>query len=248
MVMQDSKPRTAVITCSVLEIEIEHFARGLPHIVGLAKLPQGLHNDPPKLRRDLQALIEEVESEYEPEAFVLGYGLCSRGTEGVSARNARIVIARAHDCITLLLGSKERYAAYVSKSPGTYWYSPGWNRHHLPPGEQRYLTLLRQYQDQYGEDNAQYLMEMEQHWFHTYDRATYVDLGVGDIESDVQHTRECAVWLKWDFDHQKGDPDLVKDLLEGNWDSERFLILEPGETLRLTADDRIMEAAPLDEA
>lgn len=246
--MQDTKPRTAIITCRVLEIEIEHFAQGLPHIVGIAKLPQGLHNDPPRLKRELQAVIEEVESGLQPEAIVLGYGLCSRGTEGVSAQNAKLVIPRAHDCITLLLGSKERYAEYVKKTPGTYWYSPGWNKHHVAPGERRYLTLLKQYQEQFGEDNAQFLMEVEQHWFHSYDRATFVDLGVSDVEADLRYTRECADWLKWSFDHQKGDPALVKDLLNCNWDSERFLVLEPRQTLRLTADARIMEAIPLDEA
>jgi len=36
------------------------------------------------------------------------------------------VVPRAHDCITLLLGSKERYAKLFGERPGTYWYSAGW--------------------------------------------------------------------------------------------------------------------------
>ncbi len=234
-------PKTAVILCSVLETEVEHFARDLTHIVHIAKLPQGLHDDPPRLRRELQSLVDQIESEHSPEVIALVYGLCSRGTEGVFTKTSRLVIPRAHDCITLLLGSKERYADYVRLHPGTYWYSPGWNRHHIPPGPERHRLLYEEYRDKYGEDNADYLMQMEQNWFTTYDRATYVDMGVGATEDDIRFTKGCAEWLKWNFDRQHGTPDLLKALLTGQWDEERFLVLEPGQTFSMTADERIID-------
>ena len=183
------KPRTVVITCAVLEDEVAHFTQGLEHIVRVDLMPQGLHNEPDRLRRDLQAAIDKVEAETNAEAIVLGYGLCSRGTEGVRTARAKLVIARAHDCITVLLGSKARYAEYVRQAPGTYWYSPGWNKHHLPPGEERHRLLRQEYEQKYGEDNADFLMETEQHWFSTYDRATYVDMGPGATSEDVEFTQ-----------------------------------------------------------
>ncbi|HCD31414.1 MAG TPA: hypothetical protein DER01_03340 [Phycisphaerales bacterium] len=154
------------------------------------------------------------------------------------------MVARAHDCITLLLGSKERYADYVDKYPGTYWYSPGWNKHHTPPGPDRYQKLLTEYTEKYGQDNAQYLMETEQHWFTTYDRATYVHLSIGATDSDKQYTRDCADWLKWNYDEQAGDPQLLIDMLAGHWDDDRFLVLEPGVTLEMSGDDRVIQAKP----
>lgn len=239
--------RTAVITCAVLETEIEHYRKDLSHIVHVEILQQGLHNDPPKLRVELQRAIEKVEATTDVQAIVLGYGLCSRGSEGVFTRRAKLVMARAHDCITLLLGSKERYADYVAKNPGTYWYSPGWNRHHTPPGKERYEKLYRKYVEEYGQDNAEFLMESEQHWFKTYDRATYVDLGVGATKEDIEYTQGCANWLKWNFDHQHGDQALLLDMLRGNWDEQRFVVLEPGQIFRMTADARVCEvvAPPL---
>jgi hypothetical protein len=33
-------------------------------------------------------------------------------------------------------------------------------------------------------------------------------------------------------------------LLSGPWDNERFLVLEPGETFRMTADARVIEKEP----
>jgi hypothetical protein len=235
-------PRLAVISCQVLEIEINHFAKDLGNIDHVEWMEQGLHNEPVKLRIELQAAIDRVESQHpHTEAIVLGYGLCSRGTEGVRTGRCRMVIARAHDCITHLLGCRKRYDEYVKQNPGTYWYSPGWNKYHLPPGKERYDKLRAEYVEKYGEDNAEYLMESEQHWFKTYDRATYVDLGVGATPDDVQYSCNCADWLDWKFDRQCGDPRLLKDMLAGNWDDDRFLVLEPGESFRMVADDRVVE-------
>lgn len=241
-------PRLAVISCAVLDEEVLLFAAGLPHIVHIEMLPQGLHNEPDRLRHDLQAAIDKVERETNADAIALVYGLCSRGTEGVVSRRCRMAIARAQDCITLLLGDKQRYADYVREHPGTYWYSPGWNRHHTPPGKDRYETLLRQYREKYGDENAEYLMETEQHWFSTYDRATFVELTVGNSDPAIEYTRQCAEWLKWRFDYQRGDPMLLKDLLWGRWDHERFVVVQPGQGFHLVADERVVEPDKLPEA
>lgn len=234
-------PRIAVIYCAVLEDEIGTFARGQRHIVRLDKLPQGLHNEPDQLRVKVQRLIERIERESpEVQTIVIGYGLCSRGTEGIIARRATLVLPRAHDCITLLLGDRNRYTAYVEKHPGTYWYSPGWIRHHLAPGKRRFDTLRAEYAKKYGDENADYLMEQEQHWFSTYDRATFVDLSVCPTAGDERFTQECAEWLGWDYDRQHGDPTLLRDLITGNWDDERFLIVPPGKTVRFTAEEGVI--------
>jgi hypothetical protein len=188
-------PRVAVITCAVLEAEIEHFRRDLTNVVTISKLEQGLHNEPSRLRSKLQEAIDNIEAAHpETEVIVLGYGLCSRGTEGVTTKRCRLVMARAHDCITLLLGSNEHYAEYVRQNPGTYWYSVGWNKHALMPGQERYEKLRREYVEKYGEDNADYLMESEQHWFKTYNNAAFVELGVGDVEQQLAYTQRCAAW------------------------------------------------------
>jgi hypothetical protein len=224
-----------------LRDEIEHFAKRLPHVLEVRLLKQGLHNDPPQLRQQLQQTVNDVEANVPgAQAIALGYGLCSRGVEGVSTQRCRLVMARAHDCITLLLGDKDRYAEYAKEHPGTYWYSPGWNRCHTPPGPTRYNNLLKIYREKFGDEDAEFLMETEQAWFKTYDRAAYVDVGVAALEADVQFTRECADWLGWKFDQQKGSSKLIEDLLGGFWDNERFLVLEPGQTAQMTADGQVV--------
>lgn len=241
-------PRIAVITCGVLRDEVMHFTKDLANVVHIAELEQGLHNDPPKLRAELQKCVDDVEANVpQAEAIVLGYGLCSRGVEGVFTRRCKLVMARAHDCITLLLGDKQRYADYVAEHPGTYWYSPGWNRCHTPPGPERHERLLAEYRARFDEDDTQFLMESEQAWFKKYDRATYVDLGVAATPVDIQYTQSCAKWLGWNFDRQAGCPTLLQDLLAGRWDEQRFLILDPMQTPKMTADDQIVTRETVDD-
>lgn len=234
-------PRTAIILCRVLELEIEHFANGSDHVVHIERLEQGLHNEPKKLNEAVQAAVDRIERDTDAEVITLGYGLCSRGTEGIRATRCRLVLPRAHDCITLLLGDRHRYTEYVGKHPGTYWYSPGWNKHHLPPGPGRHQALYDEYCQKYGKDNADYLIETEKQWHANYSRATYIDIGLGATDADVQFTRDCAAWLGWSFDRQAGDPDLIKALVFGPWDSDRFVVVAPGKTIRMTGDDQVAE-------
>jgi len=234
----------AVITCDVLTDEVRHFCKDFPQVKLIEVIEQGLHNTPDLLRQRLQETVSRVEENTAIDEIVLVYGLCSRGIEGVSTRRCRMAVARAHDCITLLLGSKERYAQYLQEHPGTYWYSGGWNRCHVPPGKERVERLRRDYVEAYGEENADYLMEMEQDWLRAYNLAAFVDLGVAATDADALYTKQCADWLGWNFDQQKGDPKLLRDLLSGEWDEERFLVLQPGETVRFTVDESILAATP----
>lgn len=232
----------AVIACAVLEDEVRHFARPFPDITHIEFLPQGLHNEPDRLRREVQGAVERIESGFpEVTGIALAYGLCSRGVEGVRPLRCRVALPRAHDCITLLLGSRERYGDYVARHPGTYWYSPGWNRCHVPPGPERHERLFREYAEKYGAEDAQFLMEQEQSWFRKYNRAAYVHLGAGFTEADVAFSKGCADWLGWGFDLQSGDPALVSALLGGEWDDTRFVVIGPGQTFRMTADERVVE-------
>ncbi len=72
----------------------------------------------PSSRSRSRRAIDAVERETDAEAIVLGYGLCSRGTEKLRCQRCQLVVPRAHDCITLLLGDKQRYSDYVAQHPG----------------------------------------------------------------------------------------------------------------------------------
>ena len=227
-----------VISCHVLWRELCHYASISKNVHTLQFLDQGLHRTPDLLREKLQHSIDGVDGDY--SAILIGYGLCSNGLAGIVARDTKLVIMKGHDCITFFLGSKEHYRKYFDENPGTYWYSPGWIDDSLQPGKERYEENLQSYVEKYGKDNAEYLMRMEQGWFDAYSNAAYVDLGFYDTTSYKEYTKGCAHWLGWNYDELPGDPRLIVGFLEGNWNREDFLVVEPGEMVVASFDNGIL--------
>lgn len=238
-----TKDTYCVVACHVLWRELCYYASLSNRIFQFNFLKQGLHCTPDLLRTELQAAIDAADPEH--TAILLGYGLCSNGLVGIQARTKPLVVMRGHDCITFLLGSKERYREYFDTHPGTYWYSPGWIDTSTQPSKERYEGVLRHYTETYGEENAQYLMEASENWITSYSNAAYVDLGFGDTEAYKAYTRDCAEWLKWKCEFIEGDPTMLRDFLEGNWDSERFLVVQPGETIVASHDEYVIAAQRL---
>ena len=229
-----------VIACHVLWRELCYYASLSGNVFDFHFLRQGLHCTPDILRKELQAAIDSVSEDY--AAILIGYGLCSNGIQGITARKMPLVVMKGHDCITFLLGSKERYKEYFDAHPGTYWYSPGWIDTSSQPGKARYEQTYQSYVEKYGEDNAQYLMETEEKWMKEYSNAAYTDLCFGDNDHYRQYTKECAEWLGWKYDEVKGNPQLVKNFLEGKWDSDDFLTVKPGQKIVPSYDENVIKA------
>ena len=221
--------RLQLVVCKVLQREAYFCAARSPNEVDVVLMEQGLHDEPDRLRREVQAVLKRTcDIQGRPyDASLLGYGLCSNGTVGLQAE-IPIVLPRGHDCITLLLGSKEHYREYFDSHRGTYWYSPGWIEAGKQPSQGRYERLLEEYTAKYGEDNAQYLMEVEQTWMKEYQWATYVDWGLVESAGYQAYTKECAEFLGWRYDELPGDSGLMQRFVDGLWSEREFLVVEPG--------------------
>jgi hypothetical protein len=136
-----------------------------PHSVHIRWMPTDLHTQPQRdLRPALQAEIDKIEQETDGcDAILLGYGLCSMGTAGLKSRSISLIIPRAHDCITMLLGSREKYQEIFEKySGGVYWYSPGWIEQFKTPGrgydeQAKYM----EYVEKYGEEDRRLIIERQ---------------------------------------------------------------------------------------
>jgi len=235
-----------VIACKVLLRELYLIASQTKATIDVMSMRQELHNTPDLLRSTVQAAIDSCENEDELyDAILLGYGLCSNGVVGLSSKKYPLVVPKGHDCITLLLGSKEKYKEiFDSFDGGIYWYSTGWIESTMQPGKERYETTLAQYTEKYGEDNAQYLMEMEQAWFTNYKAAVYVGWEKLHQPQHWDYTQECAQYLGWKCAAYTGDEGLLQDMLEGEWDSDRFVVLQPGESIKATHDLEVLGAEP----
>ena len=88
---------------------------------------------------------------------------CRRGLAG---RKTKLVLPRAHDCCTILLGSKERFQEHFQDNPSTPFSSVGYlerGSYYLrTEGGDRQIQYGDQFAalvEQYGEDNAKYIWE-----------------------------------------------------------------------------------------
>jgi len=237
-------PRFALLACSVFEREIELYARGANHIAETRFFEMGLHDRPALLRATLQQHLDAVDARTDIEAVVLAYGLCGRGTAELRPLHHKLVIPRAHDCITVFLGSKEVYAERQRRCPTCYYYTPGWNRGRRVPGPEQVAARRAEYAQKFEPDEVEFLLETERGQWALHDTATYLDLGTADAEAEAVYAQQCAGWLGWKFERLRGDATLLRDLLWGNWDPERFQIVEPGQRLNHAPDDRILCAEP----
>ena len=240
--------RYKLVTCKVMQREAYLCASGSKNIIDIVLMPQGLHDTPDILRSEVQRQLDTTtDASGKPyDAILLGYCLCSNGITDLHS-DIPVVVTRGHDCMTLLLGSRHKYQDYFDTHKGIYWYSIGWiEQCNAPmPGKERFETILAQYTEKYGEDNAQYLMEMEQGWIKEYQRAVFIDWGLPGSDKAKAYTRECAAYLGWEYDEIKGSDELMKRLIEGDWDNEDFLVVQPGQTIRddLT-EPHIMKTEP----
>src|SRR5215813_2293406 len=114
-----------VIACEIAVRELQYAAARSRNLIDLEFLTQGYHDIPAIGRMAIQERIDAVPAgKY--DAIVLGYALCSRILVGLKPSQTRLIIPRAHDCITFFLGSRERYHKCFSEHPGTYYYTSGW--------------------------------------------------------------------------------------------------------------------------
>ncbi|MDP7017642.1 MAG: DUF1638 domain-containing protein, partial [Pirellulaceae bacterium] len=130
-------------------------------------LPKGLHDlGATGMRARLRAALQQVE-ETGYDAVLFGYGICSNGLVGLQAHSIPLVVPRAHDCITLFLGDRQRYLNYFNAHPGVYFKTTGWIERN-DRGELRQLSIQQRsgmdlsYGDlvaKYGEDNAAFIYE-----------------------------------------------------------------------------------------
>lgn len=221
---------TPIIACDVFADELR-AAGAKPEQVRW--LPMGLHDQPGTLRTTLQSAIDEIESADRPEHIILAYGLCGNGLLGLKARHASLIVPRAHDCITILLGGAERHCQTLREHPGTYFYSPGWIRGKRVPGPDREQYLKELYGPRCGGDEEllEDLIDADRETFAHHNRAAYVDI-TADSGAEA-YCRSCARHLGWEFRRLKGDPSFLRALLDGPWDDASFLSTGPGQEIAL---------------
>ncbi len=208
-----------LVACATV---IEEILPLMPSSLTYEVLDFGLHSNPDKLRAALQASIDAAPSSI--HTILLGFGLCAKAAVGLVSGSRTIVIPRADDCITIFLGSADKYAHQQRSEPGTLYLTKGWIESGTPLDEQRSLMAKR-----YGEEKAAFLFRK---MLGGYTRLAFINTGNYEQDRYRIRSREIARRLDLRFEEIDGDNALVRKLVWGPWDQD-FVIAGPGTTVTL---------------
>jgi len=238
--------RLKCLACESLARPVYACAAASSHLVDVELVERRLHQ-PVEIRTRLQGMVDAAEGRGY-DAVLLAYGLCGQTTAGLAARSAPLVIPRAHDCITLYLGSRARYDQETAREPGTYWYAHDYLERNsggtaalaMGAGTEADLqSLYEHYIQKYGRNKADKLMEVMDNWRSHYKRAVYLDTGLGDGSQVEAQARDESARRGWTYESLPANLSLVHRLLDGAWD-EDFLVVPPGRSIGMSYDAGIL--------
>lgn len=223
-----------VLSCASMARAVHEAAATSAAVISVETLDQGLHDRPARLRRELQERIDTQDQD-DVDAVLLAFGLCGGATRGLVAGSVPLVMARAHDCITLRLGSRERYDREFTSCPGTYWMS----RDLLEGNRRGTVATLgvspeghRDLVDRFGPENAAYLADAMQGWTAHYRRLVYLEGASSEPASYRADAEDKARRWGLSMDSRRSDHRLIEALLAGRW-GEEFLVVPPGRRIAL---------------
>jgi Protein of unknown function (DUF1638). len=242
-----------LIGCKLLERELACLSYRCPNLIDTTMMRQELHQTPALLRRELQAEIDLVDSNGDThtndasknkiDAILLGFGLCSNAVLTLGSKKYPLVIPRAHDCITLCLGSKERYQSYFNTHPGTYYYTRGWVDLGLNPGDEQLEQKRLEYKEKFEDDDTvEYLMEIEAEMLKNYSNTAFISWDEIPSGDAAARTHNFAKEKGWSFDSLNGSDSVLRRLLWGEWNEDDFLIVPPGSHIAPSYDTNIVKA------
>ncbi len=209
--------KTIMIACETIKKEIELAMAKTGELYPVTWIESGLHENPDKLKEHLQEKLDEID---EVDRILLAFGFCGNAVLGLRTGDFELVIPRAEDCISLLLGSNEKRRETIDLSH-TYFLTEGW----LENEE----NIWKEYQyvvKKYGKERADRVFEI---MLKNYHHLAAIDTGAFDYDKFYQDILEIAETLKLEPVKVNGDLSFLEKLLTGPYPEEQFLILKSGE-------------------
>lgn len=210
-----------IIACKTLKDEIDAFR---PEHIEVEYIESGYHRYPDQLRKLLQSHIDNIT---DADVLILGYGLCSNGLSELNSKDKTLIIPRFHDCIGILMGSREKYNEEFNKEPGTYYLSKGWIDELREP-----YSEYQDYVKKYGEEIAKWSIDMQ---YKNYTRLVFINSkNLGDQSEYKEYAKKVADFLGLKFEILNEENNLFEKFVSKDWENDpNFILVPPGEVVKI---------------
>lgn len=234
-----------LLCCKPMESDVRKIADMSDNHIDIEIIDIKYHEKPEDLNLFLQEKIGSTDDWY--DALLLCLGLCSKATPNLAAKHMPVVVIKAHDCITFSLGSREKFKEVFNKNTGTYYFTKGWLENINTESSAIFMldeinrkNRLKFLAEEYGEDNAEFLLEMETSWIGHYNRALFIKDDYEDNNTEIKKLEKITREAGWNLDFETKEYNILNDFLSGNWHTNDFIVLDPGEEIFETGDDNIL--------
>ncbi|GHU43506.1 hypothetical protein FACS1894111_09230 [Clostridia bacterium] len=210
-----------LIACSMMEDEIKKAVQETKCSLPIIWMEKGLHNTPKHLRKRLQETINDV-SDY--EQILLAYGLCGKGTCGLSHPRGQLIIPKFDDCPNLLLCTEKREQRNLLKI-GSFYLTRGWS---LDPKE-NILAVHEKNKQRFGEEMADKIFET---MYRSYQKLVIIDTNSYPLLPVMDYAQKVSALSGMSVKITEGSIHILRQLITGFWD-ENFIVQKNGETLNI---------------
>jgi hypothetical protein len=245
-----------LISCNVFQRGVCWCLARSTQVIDVEFLDLGEHVRPACLRALIQSKIDSADATGRYDAILILFGLCGNAGVGLHTGLTRLVMPRAHDCATVLLGSKRKFQEHFESNPSCPYSSAGYferGNYFLRTVEGQcsiqYGDEYAAYVRQYGEDDARYIWEQ----LHPPSSADSADNQVFFIDLPQTAHLACAEEFRKKAEaagkrcvRLEGSIRLIRNLLNGQWDEADFLVVPPGcRTAGVYDWEEIVRSVPL---
>ena len=93
---------------------------------------------------------------------------------------------------------------------------------------------------------AKRAMEIEREYTQGYENLTYITWDTLNLPEHREKAIDISKQHNWTYEDFKGNNSYFKDLVDGNWDKERFIIVPPGYTVEQSYDWNVLKLKELE--
>jgi hypothetical protein len=207
--------KTILLACETIREEIEHAVTQTGCRYDTRWIRSGLHNYPKELKSILQAELDSIDGY---ERVIMAFGICGNATIGLKAGDFELILPKADDCITLLLGSAATRGA-LSENGGTYFLTKGWLT-----GEENLWKEYKRTLEKFGFETTETIFNV---MLKNYKRLGIIDTQSYNVEAILPNTLEIAETFRLEHKILTSSLEYLCRLLTGPWDNEGFFIIPP---------------------